>query len=62
MQRMIEFARAKGLQRIHGQVLGENITMLAMCGELGFEISDDPMTADVKVVTLDLRQAPASPA
>jgi acetyltransferase len=60
MQRMIEFARAKGLQRIHGQVLGENITMLAMCGELGFEIADDPRTADVKVVTLDLNQGPAA--
>jgi RimJ/RimL family protein N-acetyltransferase len=54
MRRMIEYARAKGLQRIHGQVLAENITMLAMCAELGFEVADDPATADIKVVTLDL--------
>lgn len=60
MQRMIEYARAKGLQRIHGQVLGENVTMLAMCGELGFHIADDPQTAGVKVVTLDLDDAPAA--
>jgi acetyltransferase len=58
MQRMIDYAQAKGLQRIHGQVLAENITMLAMCGELGFDIADDPKTAGVKVVTLDLGVQP----
>jgi hypothetical protein len=28
--------------------------MLTMCEELGFDIADDPDTADVKVVTLNL--------
>ena len=59
MRRMIEFARAKGLQRIHGQVLAENITMLAMCAELGFDITDDPQITGVKVVRLDLGALPA---
>ena len=36
MQRMIEYARAIGLKRVHGQVLAENTTMLRMCADLGF--------------------------
>jgi acetyltransferase len=60
MQRMIEYAQAKGLERVHGQVLSENATMLAMCTELGFTVTDDPLERGVKVVTLDLtaRHAP----
>ena len=42
MQRMIEYARMIGLERVHGQVLAENTTMLRMCAELGFQIDDDP--------------------
>ena len=54
MQRMIEYARAIGLKRVHGQVLAENTTMLRMCAELGFQISDDPGAKGIKVVTLTL--------
>jgi acetyltransferase len=54
MQRMIEYARAIGLKRVHGQVLAENTTMLRMCAELGFHIEDDPSSKSVKVVTLRL--------
>jgi len=45
MELMIEFARADGLKRVHGEVLRENVVMLRMCEELGFRISlhpDDP--------------------
>jgi len=35
-------------------VLAENTTMLAMCAELGFTVTDDPVERGVKVVTLDL--------
>ena len=42
MQLLIEYARAEGIRTIEGQVLSENITMLNMCRELGFEISHDP--------------------
>lgn len=59
MSRMIEYARAEGLASIHGQVLAENHTMLAMCAELGFEIADDPTEAGVKVVRLDLARMAA---
>ena len=58
MQRMIEYARAIGLKRVHGQVLAENTTMLRMCTELGFQVTDDPHAREIKVVTLELA-APA---
>ncbi len=54
MQRMIEYARAIGLKRVHGQVLAENTTMLRMCEHLGFHIGEDPHAKDIKVVTLEL--------
>jgi RimJ/RimL family protein N-acetyltransferase len=54
MQRIIDYARAEGLRRIHGQVLAENSTMLAMCKELGFQLVDDPVEHGVKLVTLDI--------
>lgn len=54
LQRMIGYARALGLSRVHGQVLAENTTMLKMCGEFGFHVADDPDSKGIKVVTLDL--------
>ena len=54
MQRIIAYARATGLKRIHGQVLAENKTMLSMCAHLGFDIADDLTAAGIKVVTLNL--------
>jgi acetyltransferase len=54
MHRMIEYARAEGLHRIHGEVLDENVTMLDMCRELGFHVADEPAERGVKLVTLQL--------
>lgn len=54
MQRIIAYAKAEGLKRIHGDVLTENVTMLAMCAELGFEIKDEFDSHGVKAVTLHL--------
>jgi len=54
MQRIIEYARSIGLERVHGQVLAENTTMLRMCEELGFQIGDDLHAKGIKVVTLEL--------
>ena len=54
MQRIIEYARSIGLERVHGQVLAENTTMLRMCEELGFQIGDDAQAKRIKVVTLRL--------
>jgi len=60
MHRMIEYAQAEGLARVHGQVLAENTTMLEMCAELGFTITDDPVERSVKVVTLELPKTHAA--
>lgn len=54
MQRILDYARTISLKRICGQVLAENITMLRMCAELGFQIEDDPNQPAIKLVTLAL--------
>ena len=58
MKHMIANAKAKGLSVVRGQVLGENRTMLQMCGELGFHTADDPDERGVKQVTLPLDEVP----
>ena len=55
MELMIRYARTEGLRQIEGQVLGENIMMLQMCHELGFQVADDPGDRTVKVVSLNLQ-------
>jgi acetyltransferase len=62
MQLLIEYARAEGLQKLSGEVLRDNTTMLTMCRELGFEIASDPRDAGLANVSLDLRAqcAPAA--
>ena len=54
MQLIIEYARAERLQTIEGQVLRENVTMLSMCKQLGFEITSDPHDADLCMVRLSV--------
>jgi acetyltransferase len=52
----------EGLKTIEGQVLRENVTMLAMCRKLGFDITTDPHDADVWLVRKDIAgQANSSP-
>ena len=55
MKTMIEYASAEGLGVIEGEVLRDNTTMLAMCGELGFKIEADPEDPGLCRVVLDLR-------
>jgi L-amino acid N-acyltransferase YncA len=59
MKHMIAYAKDKGLKTVRGQVLGENATMLQMCGELGFHSADDPDERGVKLVELPLAEVPA---
>jgi acetyltransferase len=59
MKHMIANARDKALTTVHGQVLAENVTMLHMCEELGFHVSDDPTERGVKVVTLPMAEVRA---
>ena len=58
MHRVIDYAKAKGLRRVYGDVLAENATMLQMCAELGFQAQD--MGSDLKRVVLDLEASAAS--
>ena len=60
MQHMIAYAKEKRLSTVRGQVLAENVTMLAMCEQLGFYISDDPLERGVKQVALPLDDVPAA--
>jgi len=54
MQTMLDYARAEGLETVEGQVLSENVTMLAMCRELGFDVASDPNDADIRIVKLPI--------
>ena len=62
MQLLIDYARAEGLKSLFGEVLQENSAMLAMCRDLGFEISPDPREPGVAIVSLVLAQPDHEPA
>lgn len=57
MTLIIEWARAEGLQTIRSQVLAENTRMLALCRQLGFEITTDPDDTALRIVTLSVESA-----
>jgi acetyltransferase len=54
MQQLIAYAKAEGLQQLHGDVLQENRQMLSMCRDLGFDIKLDPHDVGICKVTLPL--------
>jgi acetyltransferase len=58
MQLIIEHARTEGIKTIEGQVLRENASMLAMCRELGFEITADPNDVGICIARLTALRQP----
>jgi acetyltransferase len=54
MQLIIEYARSEGLKAISGDVLQENIVMLDMCRQLGFEVKPTDFEPDICNVRLKL--------
>jgi acetyltransferase len=54
MQLIIEYARSEGLKQMSGDVLRENVVMLEMCRNLGFEVKSDATERDLCNVTLKL--------
>ena len=52
MQCVIGYAKEKGLQRVYGDVLAENTSMLQMTGELGFHAED--IGSGIRRVVLNL--------
>jgi acetyltransferase len=57
MQLLIDYARSEGLKSLFGEVLSENINMLNMCRDIGFEVKSDPHEIGVSRVSLDLTAA-----
>jgi acetyltransferase len=57
MQRVIDYAKEKGLRRVYGDVLAENAAMLQMCAELGFREED--LGSSIRRVVLDLENTSA---
>ncbi len=55
MQRMIGYARSRGLVELYGEVLRENKGMLRLNRALGFDIRTDPEDATIMCVTLRLQ-------
>jgi acetyltransferase len=60
MRALIRDARARGLRRMHGFVLGANTRMLDFVRKLGFRIEFDRDDPSVRVATLDLQPAAAA--
>jgi acetyltransferase len=56
MRRVIDYAKDKGLRRVYGDVLSENVAMLQMCAELGFRAQD--RGRGIKRVVLDFSEPP----
>ncbi len=54
MRRIIDYARARGIGEIYGEVLQENKPMLQLDRALGFAVHSDPDDPSVKHVTLQL--------
>ena len=54
MAKLIAVARARGLQRIYGDVLAMNRPMIEFCNRLGFALSRHPDDPTVTRATLQL--------
>jgi len=59
MQRIIDYARDRGIKRIFGEVMRENSAMLRLCEELGFDRRADPDDPGMLHVSKDLEAVPA---
>ncbi|MET4259742.1 hypothetical protein ABIC09_004700 [Bradyrhizobium sp. S3.12.5] len=54
MELIIDYAKSERLRTISGDVLKENVVMIEMCRQLGFEIKPDPTEPDIRDVRLKL--------
>ena len=61
MQHLVAYAKATGIAELFGSVLAENITMLKMCRELGFEVATEPGMPSERHVTLMLGEKELPP-
>jgi len=56
LRRIIDYARDRGIQEIHGDVLADNATMLKLCRVLGFTTTTDQSDRSVVRVSRRLRE------
>ncbi|MFZ0611290.1 MAG: GNAT family N-acetyltransferase, partial [Desulfobacterales bacterium] len=54
MRRIIDYARSRGIRRLHGDVLDDNRPMLQVCKALGFKQKRDPDDPGVVRVILEV--------
>lgn len=54
MERLIAYARKRGIGELYGEVLRKNAPMLALCEKLGFVQSMDEDDPAIVHVSLDL--------
>lgn len=52
MKHIIRYAKADGIETIHGEVLKENTSMLSVCQALGFQVATSPDDPGIAHVTL----------
>lgn len=57
MEILIAYAREEGIGTVQGEVLAENASMLRMCAELGFRISESPTDPNIRLVRLPIAAA-----
>jgi acetyltransferase len=60
MRLLIDYARSEGLKSLTGEVLRENVTMLDMCRELGFDVARHPDEPTLSIVSLNLANEPGT--
>ena len=60
MRRIIDYARARGLRRLFGDVLRENEAMLRLCREFGFAIQSLPEDPAIFEARLELQASASS--
>lgn len=54
MSAILDYARSRGIMEVFGEVLRENVTMLRMCRELGFQVTSPPDEPGIAQVTLPM--------
>jgi acetyltransferase len=61
MTSILDYARQRGIGRVHGDILSENTTMLRIARELGFSIVPQSGDPELVTVTLDTGRAAQLP-
>ncbi|HRD65044.1 MAG TPA: GNAT family N-acetyltransferase [Candidatus Competibacter sp.] len=54
LRRLVQYARARGIREVYGEILRENEPMLELCRAMGFTVEVCPDDAGVMIATLPL--------